>query len=133
MGQLKPMKLNLVALLTSIIFIVIFLPRPVQALCIGPEACGIIFGVWTSILTVPICLILFTFAIWPKTRPLLKFLALLPGLMTILTGYLMVIRVSRFDLIWIPLIHAVLTILMVRIGRFDDNKESKNEYKIDPL
>ena len=45
----------------------------------------------------------------------------------------MVIRVSRFDLIWIPLIHAVLTILMVRIGRFDDNKESKNEYKIDPL
>ena len=133
MGQLKPMKLNLVALLTSIILIVIFLPRPVQALCIGPEACGIIFGVWTSILTVPICLILFTFAIWPNTRPWLKFLALLPGLMTILTGYLMVIRVSRFDLIWIPLIHAVLTILMVRIGRYDDNKESKNEYKIDPL
>ena len=133
MGQLKPMKLNLVALLTSIILIVIFLPRPVQALCIGPEACGIIFGVWTSILTVPICLILFTFAIWRKTRPWLKFLALLPGLMTILTGYLMVIRVSRFDLIWIPIIHAVLTILMVRIGRFDDNKESKNEYKIDPL
>tara|TARA_B100000214_G_C23415052_1_gene377837 strand:+ start:79 stop:480 length:402 start_codon:yes stop_codon:yes gene_type:complete len=133
MGQLKPMKLNLVALLTSIILIVIFIPRPVQALCIGPEACGIIFGVWTSILTVPICLILFTFAIWPKTRPWLKFLALLPGLMTILTGYLMVIRVSRFDLIWIPLIHAVLTIVMVRIGRFDDNKESKNEDKIDPL
>ena len=129
MGELKPMESNPVVLLTSILLIVIFLPSPVQALCVGPEACGVILGVWTSMLTVPICLVLFTFAIWQKTRPWLEFLALLPGFMTILTGYLMVFRVARFDLIWIPLIHAVLMFVMVRIGRFDGNKESKNEDK----
>ncbi|MEC9478398.1 MAG: hypothetical protein VX666_04490 [Candidatus Thermoplasmatota archaeon] len=78
-------------------------------------------------LTVPICLVLFAFAIWPKTRPWLRVLAVLPGLMAILTGYLMVFRVARFDLIGVPLIHAGLMIVMIRIGRFDPNKESKNE------
>ena len=78
-------------------------------------------------LTVPICLVLFAFAIWPKTRPWLEVLAVLPGFMAILTGYLMVFRVARFDFIWVPLIHAGLMIVMIRIGRFDRNKESKNE------
>ena len=127
MGQLNPIERNTVVFLTSILLIVIFFPIPVQGLCIGPEACGVIVGVWTSMLTVPICLVLFTFAIWQKTRPWLEVLALLPGFMTILTGYLMVFRVARFDLILIPLIHAGLMIVMIRIGRFDPNKESKNE------
>ena len=47
--------------------------------------------------------------------------------MAILTGYLMVFRVARFDLILIPLIHAGLMIVMIRSGRFDPYEESKNE------
>ena len=127
MGQLKPMERYSVVFLTSIFLIVIFIPSPVQGLCKGPEACGVIVGTWVSMLTVPICLVLFAFAIWPKTRPWLEVLAVLPGFMAILTGYLMVFRVARFDLIWVPLIHAGLMIVMIRIGRFDRNKESKNE------
>ena len=127
MGQLKPMERYPVVFLTSILLIVIFVPSPVQGLCKGPEACGVIVGAWVSMLTVPICLVLFAFAIWPKTRPWLEVLAVLPGFMAILTGYLMVFRVARFDLIWVPLIHAGLMIVMIRIGRFDRNKESKNE------
>ena len=125
MGQLKPMERYPVVSLTSILLIVIFIPSPVQGLCINPEACGVIVGVWASMLTVPICLVLFAFAIWPKTRPWLEVLAVLPGFMAILTGYLMVFRVARFDFIWVPLIHAGLMIVMIRIGRFDRNKESK--------
>ena len=125
MGQLKPMERYPVVFLTSILLIVIFIPSPVQGLCINPEACGVIVGVWASMLTVPICLVLFAFAIWPKTRPWLEVLAVLPGFMAILTGYLMVFRVARFDFILVPLIHAGLMIVMIRIGRFDRNKESK--------
>ena len=125
MGQLKPMERYPVVFLTSILLIVIFIPSPVQGLCINPVACGVIVGVWASMLTVPICLVLFAFAIWPKTRPWLEVLAVLPGFMAILTGYLMVFRVARFDFIWVPLIHAGLMIVMIRIGRFDRNKESK--------
>ena len=125
MGQLKPMERYPVVFLTTILLIVIFIPSPVQGLCINPEACGVIVGVWASMLTVPICLVLFAFAIWPKTRPWLEVLAVLPGFMAILTGYLMVFRVARFDFIWVPLIHAGLMIVMIRIGRFDRNKESK--------
>ena len=127
MGQLKPMERYPVVFLTSILLIVIFIPSPVQGLCINPEACGVIVGVWASMLTVPICLVLFAFAIWPKTRPWLEALAVLPGFMAILTGYLMVFRVARFDFFWVPLIHAGLMIVMIRIGRFDRHKESKNE------
>ena len=125
MGQLKQMERYPVVFLTSILLIVIFIPSPVQGLCINPEACGVIVGVWASMLTVPICLVLFAFAIWPKTRPWLEVLAVLPRFMAILTGYLMVFRVARFDFIWVPLIHAGLMIVMIRIGRFDRNKESK--------
>jgi hypothetical protein len=39
----------------------------------------------------------------------------------------MVFRVARFDFFWVPLIHAGLMIVMIRIGRFDRHKESKNE------
>ncbi len=124
MGQLDAIERNGVVFLTSTLLIVIFFPSPVQGLCMGPEACGVVLGVWTSMLAVPICLVLFVFAIWQKTRPWLEVLALLPGFMTILTGYLMVFRVARFDLVWFPLIHAGLMIVMIRVGRFDRNRGS---------
>ena len=124
MGQLDAIERNGVVFLTSTLLIVIFFPSPVQGLCMGPEACGVVLGVWTSMLAVPICLVLFVFAIWQKTRPWLEVLALLPGFMTILTGYLMVFRVARFDLVWFPLIHAGLMIVMIRVGRLDRNRES---------
>ena len=127
MGQLKPMERYPVVFLTSILLIVIFIPSPAQGLCINPEACGIIVGTWLSMLTVPLCIVAFLFAIWPKTRRWLQVFAVLPGGMAILTGYLMVIRVSRVDLLFIPLIHFGLMIVMIGIGRFDRNKESKNE------
>ena len=116
-----------VVFLTSILLIVIFIPSPAQGLCISPEACGIIVGTWLSMLTVPLCIVAFLFAIWPKTRRWLQVFAVIPGGMAILTGYLMVIRVNRIDLLFIPLIHFGLMIVMIGIGRFDLNKESKNE------
>ena len=127
MGQLKPMERYPVVFLTSILLIVIFIPSPAQGLCIGPEACGIIAGTFLSMLTVPLCIVAFLFAIWPKTRRWLQVFAVIPGGMAILTGYLMVIRVNRIDLLFIPLIHFGLMIVMIGIGRFDLNKESKNE------
>jgi hypothetical protein len=127
MGQLKPMERNPVVFLTSILLFVIFIPSPAQGLCIGPEACGIIAGTFLSMLTVPLCIVAFFFAIWPKTRRWLQVFAVLPGGMAILTGYLMVIRAKRVDLLLIPLIHFGLMIVMIGIGRFDRNKESKNE------
>jgi len=78
-------------------------------------------------LTVPLCIVAFLFAFWPKTRRWLQVFAVLPGVMAILTGYLMVIRVNRVDLLFIPLIHFGIMIVMIGIGRFDRNKESKNE------
>ncbi len=127
MGQLKPMERYPVVFLTSILLFVIFIPSPAQGLCIGPEACGIIAGTFLSMLTVPLCIVAFLFAIWPKTRRWLQVFAVLPGVMAMLTGYLMVIRVNRVDLLFIPLIHFGLMIVMIGIGRFDRNKESKNE------
>ena len=49
---------------------------------------------------------------------------MLPGFMVVLTGYLMVFRVARFDLIWIPLIHAGLMIAMIRVGRLSERLET---------
>ena len=127
MNQLKPMERYPVVFLTSILLIVIFIPSPAQGLCINPEACGIIVGTWLSMLTVPLCIVAFLFAIWPKTRRWLQVFAVLPGGMAILTGYLMVIRVNSVDFLFIPLIHFGLMIVMIAIGRFDRHKESKNE------
>ena len=103
--------------LISILAFVLLIPSPVQGLCINDEACGILGGIFLSFLTVPICLVLFAFAIWPKFRPWLQVLAVLPGFMAILTGYQMVFQVARFDLIWVPLIHAGLMIAMIGVGR----------------
>jgi hypothetical protein len=103
--------------LIGFLVFVLLIPSPVQGLCINAESCGILGGVFLSMLTVPICLVLFVFAIWPKTRQWLEFMAVLPGFMMVLTGYLMVFQVARFDLIWVPLIHAGLMIAMILVGR----------------
>ncbi|MFL2957253.1 MAG: hypothetical protein ACJZ4Z_00470 [Candidatus Thalassarchaeaceae archaeon] len=102
---------------TSVLLFIILIPAPAQGLCIGPEACGIIGAAFLSMITIPICLITFLLVFWPKTRKLLQGLAVLPGFMAILTGYLMVIRVNRFDLFYFPLIHVCLMTAMIIVGR----------------
>ena len=119
MSRLKSMEQNSVLFLSSTLLITIFIPTPAQALCVGPEACGIIGSIWLSMLTVPLCIAAFLFAIWPKTRTWLQVFAFLPGLMAILTCYLMVIQGQRFDLIFIPLIHMAIMVLMISLGRLD--------------
>ena len=119
MSRLKSKEQNSVVFLSSTLLITIFIPTPAQALCLGPEACGIIGSIWLSMLTVPLCIAAFLFAIWPKTRTWLQVFAFLPGLMAILTGYLMVIQGQRFDLIFIPLIHMAIMVLMISLGRLD--------------
>ena len=110
--------------LISTIFIIIFIPTPAQALCVGPESCGILGGIFLSMLTVPICAIALILAIWPVTRRILRIFAILPGLMIILTGYLMVIQGQRFDLIFIPLIHMGIMFLMIYLGQLGSSKLS---------
>ena len=111
---------------TSVLFFIILISRPAQGLCIGPEACGIIGATFLSMITIPICLLAFLLVFWPKTRRLLQGIAVLPGFMAILTGYLMVIRVNRFDLFYVPLIHVCLMTAMIFIGRLNSkNTESK--------
>ena len=110
--------------LIPIIFIIIFIPSPAQALCIGPESCGILGGIFLSMLTVPICVIALILAIWPVTRRILRIFAILPGLMIIVTGYLMVIQGQRFDLIFFPLIHMGIMFLMIYLGRLGSSKLS---------
>ena len=112
--------------LISFLILIIFFPSPVQGLCTGPEACGILGGTLLSILTLPICIIVFLFAIWPKTRKSLQFFAILPGLMTLITAYLFVIQADRFDLIFLPLIHFGIMILMIGVGRLDSSKKPKS-------
>jgi len=110
----------------SILLFIIFIPSPAQGLCTNSESCGILGGLFLSMLTVPLCLIALIFAIWPKTRRTLLGFAILPGLMTMLTMYLIVIQAKRIDLIYIPLIHLVLMAVMIGLGRFNPLKESEN-------
>ena len=107
---------------TSVLLFIILIPTPVQGLCIGPEACGIIGATFLSMITIPICLLAFLLVFWPKTRRLLQGIAVLPGFMAILTGYLMVIRVNRFDLFYVPLIHVCLMTAMIIVGRLTSKK-----------
>ena len=46
--------------------------------------------------------------------------------MTLVTIYLFAIQADRFDLIFLPLIHFGIMILMIGIGRFDSSKKSKS-------
>lgn len=110
----------------SILFFIIFIPNTAHGLCINAEACGILGGTLLSMVTVPLCLILLIFGFWKKTRQLLQVFALLPGFMSLLTGYLIVIQGNRFDLLFIPLIHILIAILMIGLGRLDTLNGTKN-------
>ncbi len=110
----------------SILFFIIFIPNTAHGLCINAEACGILGGTLLSMVTVPLCLILLIFGFWKKTRRLLQVFAILPGFMSLLTGYLIVIQGNRFDLLFIPLIHILIAILMIGLGRLDTLNGTKN-------
>ena len=110
----------------SILFFIIFIPNTAHGLCINAEACGILGGTLLSMVTVPLCLILLIFGFWKKTRRLLQVFAILLGFMSLLTGYLMVIQVNSFDLLFIPLIHILIAILMIGLGRLDTLNGTKN-------
>ena len=125
MGELKSLENHSIKYLISIFFIIIFIPSPAQALCVGPESCGMIGGIFLSMLTVPICILTLFLAIWPATRKILLIFAVLPGLMAIITGYLMVIQGQRSDLIYFPLIHIGIMVLMILLGRLGSSRESK--------
>ena len=109
----------------SIFLFIIFIPSPAQGLCTNSESCGILGGFFLSILTVPLCLIALIFAIWPKTRRSLLGFAIVPGLMATLTMYLIVIQAKRIDLIFIPLIHLALMVVMIGLGRLNPLKETE--------
>ena len=111
--------------LISFLILIIFFPSPVQGLCTGPEACGIL-GVLYFLSLLYQYVLLLLFAIWPKTRKALQFFAILPGLMTLVTIYLFAIQADRFDLIFLPLIHFGIMILMIGIGRFDSSKNQNH-------
>ena len=122
MSQQKPYESHWVKVLISILLFLVAVPMPAQALCVGPESCGILGGMFLSMLTVPVCMLALFFAIWPKTRKALQAIAVLPGLMAGLTAYLMVIQAQRMDLIFIPLIHLGIMVLMIFLGRINSSK-----------
>ena len=122
MSQQKPFESHWVKVLISILIFLVVVPMPAQALCVGPESCGILGGMFLSMLTVPVCMLALFFAIWPKTRKALQAIAVLPGLMAGLTTYLMVIQAQRMDLIFIPLIHLGIMVLMIFLGRINSSK-----------
>jgi hypothetical protein len=115
-----------VTCLVSLLLFIMFIPSPAQALCNDSESCGILGGFLLSMLTIPVSLFLLFLAIWPSTRTLLKGFAILPGMMAVLTGYLMVIEAQRFDMAYIPFIHAGLMGLMIFLARLGSSEASKD-------
>jgi len=125
MIQVEPTNRNTGTLFISILLFIIIIPSPAQALCNSSEACGILGGLFLSMLTVPLCLIALILAIWPKTRKSLQAFAVLPGLMALLTVYLIIIQAGRIDLIFIPLTHILLMAAMIGLGRMKPSKEAE--------
>ena len=101
----------------AVLFATILIPMPAQALCTGPESCGILGGFFLSMITVPISILALFLAIWPSTRKSLPVIAALPGGMVALTTYLVIVQGQRTDLVFLPLIHLALMILMIYLGR----------------
>lgn len=108
-----------VRMIGAVLFATILIPMPAQALCTGPESCGILGGVLLSMITVPISILALFLAIWPSTRKSLPVIAALPGGMVALTTYLVIVQGQRTDLVFIPLIHLAMTILMIYLGRIE--------------
>ena len=117
MAKKKSLQNTWVRMIGAILFATILIPMPAQALCTGPESCGILGGFLLSIITVPISILALILAIWPSTRKSLSVIAALPGGMVALTTYLVIIQGQRTDLVFIPLIHLALMILMIYLGR----------------
>ena len=99
---------------------------PVQALIAdgNDEGAALLGAMLLSMLTVPVTFLLFLFAISPKTRPTLRVFAGLPGLMTLLTVYLVLIAGRRPDMIWLPMFHAGLAAIMFWLGRVGRQNEA---------
>lgn len=116
--------------LFSIIFLILFIPTPVQALCNSAESCGMIGGFFLSIISIPISLFCLILAIWPNTRNMLTFISILPGSMAIITFYLMVIQGQRFDLIFVPLIHLGILGLMLLLSRLGKSNVENSDTDI---
>ena len=117
MAKKKSLQNTWVRMIGAILFATILIPMPAQALCTGPESCGILGGFLLSIITVPISILALILAIWPSTRKSLSVIAALPGGMVALTTYLVIVQGQRTDLVFIPLIHLALMILMIYLGR----------------
>lgn len=98
---------------------------PAQALIAegNDEGAALLGAMLLSMLTVPVTFLLFLFAISPKTRPTLRMFAGLPGLMTLLTVYLVLIAGRRPDMIWLPMFHAGLAAIMFWLGGVGRHKE----------
>jgi hypothetical protein len=99
---------------------------PAQALIAegNDEGAALLGAMLLSMLTVPVTFLLFFFAISPKTRPTLRIFAGLPGLMTLLTVYLVLIAGSRLDMVWLPMFHAGLAAVMFWLGGVGQHKEA---------
>jgi len=91
---------------------------PAQAMIAegNDEGAALLAAMFFSFVTVPISFLLFLFAISARTRPTLRFFAGLPGLMTVLTAYWVLIAGGRPDMIWLPMFHAALTAIMFWVG-----------------
>ena len=110
---------------TLLLTAVVALATPVQALIAegNDEGAALLGAVFLSMLTVPLTFLLFLFAISPKTRPVLRIFAGLPGLMTVATFYLVLIAGKRPDMLWLPMFHAGLTGIMFWVGGLGRVKE----------
>ena len=91
---------------------------PAQALLAegNDEGAALLAAMFFSFVTVPISFLLFLFAISATTRPVLRIFAGLPGLMTVLTAYWVLIAGGRPDMIWLPMFHAALAAIMFWVG-----------------
>ena len=117
MDKKKSLQNTWFPMIGAMLFATILIPMPAQALCTGPESCGILGGFFLSMITVPISILALFLAIWPSTRKSLPVIAALPGGMVALTTYLVILQGQRTDLVFIPLIHLGLMILMIYLGR----------------
>ena len=117
MDKKKSLQNTWFRMIGAMLFATILIPMPAQALCTGPESCGILGGFFLSMITVPISILALFLAIWPSTRKSLPVIAALPGGMVALTTYLVILQGQRTDLVFIPLIHLGLMILMIYLGR----------------
>ena len=99
---------------------------PAQALIAegNDEGAALLLAMLLSMLTVPVTFLLFLFAISPKTRPTLRIFAGLPGLMTLLTVYLVLIAGNRLDMVWLPMFHAGLAAIMFWLGGVGRHNEA---------